>query len=285
MDNAALGEMWRKYRGCALQARTIRGDLDRWRLRVLVLTAVGAVLATLAAQLPNLTAQFADLLRYPKRELANLARLLSAASAVTIELASYFGCSILGSTNERQWLRARALAESCKSESYRCAKQVPPYDDTNAGQRLLDKLQQLLASSAAIPASTASPSGLAIGWSAFSIASSSFAASLPATKSAPKIISPCSTSLLSYFGGSPLQTRPNIKLAAEPLGGTCREHVSLIAAVPRHPGRSSLDAGCRASLRVHRVGDPHGRKCRVRESSVLEMTGCASGTGRSNHVA
>jgi hypothetical protein len=28
----------------------------------LVLTAVGAVLATLAAQLPNLTAQFADLL-------------------------------------------------------------------------------------------------------------------------------------------------------------------------------------------------------------------------------
>ena len=51
MGNAALEEMWRKYRGWALRARTVRSDLDHWRLRVLTLTVAGAILATAAAQL------------------------------------------------------------------------------------------------------------------------------------------------------------------------------------------------------------------------------------------
>ena len=52
MGNAALTETWRKYRGWAARARAIRAELDRWRLRVLGLTVAGAVLATLASQLP-----------------------------------------------------------------------------------------------------------------------------------------------------------------------------------------------------------------------------------------
>jgi hypothetical protein len=49
-------------------------------------------------------------------------------------------------------LRARALAESCKSAAYRFATRIAPYDSADAGQKLLETLQQLLASGADIPA-------------------------------------------------------------------------------------------------------------------------------------
>jgi hypothetical protein len=58
--DASLELMWSKYRGWTKRARTIRGELDRWRLRTLVLTVIGAVLATLAAQL-QLPGWFPDL--------------------------------------------------------------------------------------------------------------------------------------------------------------------------------------------------------------------------------
>jgi hypothetical protein len=67
-------------------------------------------------------------------------------------LAAYSGRSILDPAAERQWLRARALGESCKAECYRFAAGVPPYEANDAGAKLLEKLQQLLASGADVPA-------------------------------------------------------------------------------------------------------------------------------------
>ena len=142
--NAALTTTWRKYRGWAARARAIRGDLDRWRLIVLGLTVAGAFLATLASQLP---AWFGT-----QGRIGVAARVLSALSAAAMALAAYFGRSLLDPATERQWLRARALGESCKSECYRFASRVPPYDGADAGPKLLDKLQQLLASGADVPA-------------------------------------------------------------------------------------------------------------------------------------
>src|SRR5262245_59233720 len=137
MSNAALEEMWRKYRGWALRARTIRDDLDRWRYRVLWLTVAGAVLATLAARLPSLVALLPDGLAtvFQQGRVDSLARLLSAASALAMALAAYFGQSILDPSMERRWLRARALAESCESDAFRFAAGVAPYNSADAGQR------------------------------------------------------------------------------------------------------------------------------------------------------
>ncbi|RVM95935.1 DUF4231 domain-containing protein [Sinorhizobium meliloti] len=147
MANAALKEMWRKYRGWSMRARILRDALDRWRLIVLSLTVAGAVLATLASQLSIWIGTPGG--EGPYRVIPNI---VSALSAVSMALAAYFGRSILDPTTERQWLRARALAETCKSESYRFATGTAPYDSVDAGQRLLEKLQQFLVSGADTPA-------------------------------------------------------------------------------------------------------------------------------------
>ena len=142
--NAALVTAWRKCRGWTARARAIRSDLDRWRLIVLGLTVAGAFLATLASQLP---VWFGT-----EGRIGVAARVLSGLSAAAMALAAYAGRSLLDPATERQWLRARALGESCKSECYRFASRVPPYDGADAGPKLLDKLQQLLASGADVPA-------------------------------------------------------------------------------------------------------------------------------------
>lgn len=143
MANKALAETWRKYRGWAARARTIRAGLDRWRLLVLRLTVAGAALATLASQLPVWFGSTDGV--------GVVARMLSALSAAAMALAAYSGRSILDPATEQQWLRTRALGESCKSECYRFAAGVPPYESADAAPKLLNKLQQLLASGADVP--------------------------------------------------------------------------------------------------------------------------------------
>jgi SMODS and SLOG-associating 2TM effector domain 1/SMODS and SLOG-associating 2TM effector domain 3 len=155
MSNAALMETWRKYRGWAARARTIRAELDRWRLFVLRLTVAGALLATIASQLP---AWFGS-----TDGVVLAARVLSALSAAAMAMAAYSGRSVLDPATERQWLRARALAESSRSECYRFATSVPPYNGEDAGARLLGRLQQLLASGADVPAMEVGEEDAAMG--------------------------------------------------------------------------------------------------------------------------
>jgi hypothetical protein len=132
--DASLELMWNKYRGWARRARTIRSDLDRWRLRTLLLTVS-------AAQLPGWL---------PK--LIVVSQGLSAASAVAMALAAWAASSMLDSKVEKDWIRARALAERAKSESYRYAASVPPYDAADASQKLLDKVKELMAEGEDLPA-------------------------------------------------------------------------------------------------------------------------------------
>ncbi|MDR5752847.1 MULTISPECIES: DUF4231 domain-containing protein [unclassified Caballeronia] len=139
--DAALDLMWSKYRGWSARARTIRSDLDRWRLRTLALTVIGAVLATLASQLPG---------RLPNLQV--VAQFLSAASAVAMALAAWAASSMLDSKVEKDWIRARALAERAKSEAYRYATRVPPYDGADASQKLFDKVKELMAEGEDLPA-------------------------------------------------------------------------------------------------------------------------------------
>jgi hypothetical protein len=140
MDDAALELVWSKYRGWASRARAIRSQLDRWRLYALAFTVTGAVLATLAAQLPN---WFADL--------TIVTRILSAASAVAMALAAWTARSMLDSTYEKDWIRTRALAERAKSEGYRYATRVPPYDSGDKSEKLLEKIKELMTEGEDLP--------------------------------------------------------------------------------------------------------------------------------------
>jgi hypothetical protein len=145
MTSAALATAWRRYRGWARRARTIRKGLDRWRAWSLGLTVAGAGLGTLASQAPLIQGLL------PGHDLGPLARILSGASAVAMALASYLARTMLDPASERQWIRARSLAEGCKSEAYRFACRVPPYDAADAEQKLLDKVQQLVAAGEDVP--------------------------------------------------------------------------------------------------------------------------------------
>jgi hypothetical protein len=130
----ALDLMWRKYRGWAKLASEIRADLDRWRVITLGLTVAGALLATLATQLLG---RFADA--------GAIARVLSVASAASMALAAWSANTMIDTVRERNWIRARALAERAKSESYRYVTRVAPYEGDNSSQKLMDRLSELAA--------------------------------------------------------------------------------------------------------------------------------------------
>jgi hypothetical protein len=140
MSDAALKEMWLKYRGWAARANEVKGGLDRWRWWVLVLTVSAAVLATLAAQIK------------PFYDDANvLPQVISGASAVIMTLVAFIARSMLDPGIEQRWIRARALAESAKAESYRYAARIPPYDGTDSGVQMIEKVESLLTAGADIP--------------------------------------------------------------------------------------------------------------------------------------
>jgi SMODS and SLOG-associating 2TM effector domain 1/Protein of unknown function (DUF4231) len=140
MDQA-LDLAWSQYRGWAMQARTIRAGLDRWRLYALALTVAGAALATVASQWG---AWFPSL--------AGGARFWSGASGVSMALAAWATRAMLDATTEKNWIRARALAERAKSEAFRYATQVPPYHGGAAAQQLLDTISAMMEEGRDIPA-------------------------------------------------------------------------------------------------------------------------------------
>jgi hypothetical protein len=121
MSDAAVIEIWTKYRGWAQRASAIKAGLDRWRLWTLVMTIAGAFLATLAGSLKGDGASN-----------SLLPQALSAASAVAMAVAAFLSRSMLDPQVEREWIRARSLAEACKSEAFRFATTLPPYDGNDA---------------------------------------------------------------------------------------------------------------------------------------------------------
>jgi hypothetical protein len=114
-----------------------------WRVAVVVLTAAGALLGVLAAQLGSVGGM-----------LPWLPKALGLAAAAAVGLAGYFGKEILSPDRERQWVRARAIAEACKSQAFRFATATEPYVDAEADQHLLDKVGELEHSVAEVWAKT-----------------------------------------------------------------------------------------------------------------------------------
>jgi protein-S-isoprenylcysteine O-methyltransferase Ste14 len=139
--DAALKQMWTKYRGWSARAREVRKDIDRGRWWTLILSIAAAVLATLAAQLKP---YLGDTSMVPQ--------VISGASAVIMAVVAYLSRLLLDSAAEQRWIRSRALAEAAKAESFKYVMKVPPYDGSEAGATLLEKLDSLLSSGADVAA-------------------------------------------------------------------------------------------------------------------------------------
>src|SRR5690242_2842164 len=110
--NSALKYIWSQYRTWAITSQTYKNQVGRWRDRVLALSIGGAIIGTLSQQFIVLNPALAS---------SWLTRGLGFISAIALALAAYFTKEIFSPDPEGRAVRARAVAEALKSESYRLA--------------------------------------------------------------------------------------------------------------------------------------------------------------------
>src|SRR5580765_1931475 len=90
---SALEYVWGEYRVWAATARQQRAEITSWRLRVLVLTIVAALLGTLSQYLKTSSPEASVWL--------SLASFIGILSAIVIALATFFSKEILSPDRER----------------------------------------------------------------------------------------------------------------------------------------------------------------------------------------
>lgn len=132
--NSALKYIWSQYRTWAITSQTYKNEVARWRDRVLALSIGGAIIGTLSQQL--IVWNVADAASW-------LTRGLGFISAIALALAAYFTKEIFSPDPEGRAVRARAVAEALKSESYRLATGAPPYDVGLTTEQLFAKPESL----------------------------------------------------------------------------------------------------------------------------------------------
>ncbi|MBA3379533.1 MAG: DUF4231 domain-containing protein, partial [Chloroflexia bacterium] len=133
--DAALEHAWGEYRVWAATARRQKADLFAWRLRVLLLTVIGAVLGTLSYQLEHQ----GDDDRFWDVSVPTLGIL----AGITVGLATYFSREIISPGRERHWVRARSVAEALKSETFRFRTGIPPFHEPGAPETLLKRVDAI----------------------------------------------------------------------------------------------------------------------------------------------
>lgn len=136
--DSALAFTWGQYRVFAATSRAIKAELSAWRLRVLVLSIAGAILGTLCQQSTGWGLAGGKLSWLPTA--------FGILSAIALGLAAYFGKELLNPEKERNWVRARSMAESLKAESYLFAANAHPYDKVDAIDQLFARTERLLES-------------------------------------------------------------------------------------------------------------------------------------------
>lgn len=113
---------WDEYRGWAARARQLQARLRKWNLASLVCVAAAAFFGGLAVQL---------------KDSDPWGSAVAALAAVAAALAPVVGREIMSSGVEKKWIRARALAESIKSQCYRVAAGLAPYDGADKAERFI----------------------------------------------------------------------------------------------------------------------------------------------------
>jgi hypothetical protein len=134
----ALRYAWSQYRIWAATARRKKAEMTAWRQRVLLLTIIGASLATLSHQIAALS--------------RTASWIIGILGGGLIAIATYLGHEILKPDQERIHVRARSLAEALKSEVFLFRTETPPYDSDQASAILLARVKSLLDRGEDLPA-------------------------------------------------------------------------------------------------------------------------------------
>jgi hypothetical protein len=127
----ALAYAWGQYRVWAATSRQKKAEIFSWKLRVLVLTIVGALLGTVSSRLSGISDP--------------AAWIIGIAGGVSISLAAYLGREILSPDQERLWIRARSMAEALKAEIFLFRTNAAPYDAADPAPKLMERVQEHLA--------------------------------------------------------------------------------------------------------------------------------------------
>jgi hypothetical protein len=71
-----------------------------------------------------------------------VAKVLGLVAATLLGAATYLTGQLLGDADRQTWIKARAVAEGLKSESYKFATGAPPYEGPDASAQLAAKVQE-----------------------------------------------------------------------------------------------------------------------------------------------
>jgi hypothetical protein len=129
--STALAGTWRRYRTWALTSRTLKADLDRWRLWTLILAVGGTVLVTLGQQLGSLVTKIGTWA-------APAGKVIGLGGAAAIALSAYFAREALSNDAVQRWTKCRSIAESLKALSYIYRAGSAPFDSADRDGKLLD---------------------------------------------------------------------------------------------------------------------------------------------------
>jgi len=115
-----MGFVWGEYRKWAKTSRERKTEISNTSLAVLVLMLIGTALGTLTPVLK------------PGPEHPGLlfvvGKVLPWLAALALGIATYLTSQLLAPSERLSWVKARAAAEALKSEAFKYATRVPPYD-------------------------------------------------------------------------------------------------------------------------------------------------------------
>lgn len=126
----ALRHAWGAYRRWAATARDQKREITAWRRRVLGLTIAGAVFGAAASLAGHVGLDGG----------VGIPRILAGIGGVLVALAGYFTKEVLSPQREHRWVRARAVAERIKSDTFLFRTGVAPFDTAEAPAVLMDRL-------------------------------------------------------------------------------------------------------------------------------------------------
>jgi hypothetical protein len=132
--DAALKTTWGAYRTWAATARYHKSRLDMWGKWVVLLSISGAILVALGEQVSPLAKEGVGvyLLKTP-----------GWLGSAIIALAAYLTREMLDGSTERNWTRARSVAESLKAATFLYRAAVSPFDGPNRGASLIERTREI----------------------------------------------------------------------------------------------------------------------------------------------
>lgn len=130
-NSAGLNHSWEKYKTLSAISRNIKNEYIKWSKVVFGLGILGAIFGTLAQEFQSTVSTDTG----PK--------ILGGLSALCLGLAGYFSKEILNPQTQKDWIRARSMAESIKSQIYLYLSRTSPYDNENPHSLLVEKTAAL----------------------------------------------------------------------------------------------------------------------------------------------